>query len=148
MSDDDSDEYMVDNAFNDENYELFDHYMLDMVGDAFDSHESNEGSSGLNEEAKTFFKLIEDAGLPLYPGCEEFIKLSFVVEMYYLRCLYGVTKEKVHKLEKMMLILLKHQVHLVSTFSLLICQCTVIGSLLVMELFLLSFYYSTFEMLL
>ena len=34
---------------------------------------------------------------------------------------YKETKEKVHKLEKMMLILLKHQVRLVLSFSLLIC---------------------------
>jgi len=63
--------------------------MHDMIGDDFDGHESNERSSGINEEAKTFFKLIEDAGQPLYPGCEEFTKLSFIVEMYHLKCFIG-----------------------------------------------------------
>jgi len=29
--------------------------------------------------------------VPLYPSCEEFRKLSFVIEMYHLKCLYGVT---------------------------------------------------------
>ena len=52
-------------------------------------HESNEGSLGLNEEAKTFFRLIEDAGQPLYPGCEEFSKLSFGIEMYHLKFYMG-----------------------------------------------------------
>ena len=44
MSDDDADDDMVDDAFNDENYGLFDHDMYDMIGDALDCHESIEGS--------------------------------------------------------------------------------------------------------
>jgi len=91
MSDDDADDDMIDDALNDENDGLFDHDMHDMIGDAFDCHESNNASSGHNKEAMTFFKLIEEAGQPLYPGCEEFSKLSFVMEMYHLKCLYGMT---------------------------------------------------------
>ena len=91
ISDDDADDDIVDDAFNDENYGLFDHDMHDMRGDAFDCHESNEGSSRLNEEAQIFFKLIEDTSQPLYRGCEEFSKLAFFIEMYRLKCLYAVT---------------------------------------------------------
>jgi len=40
-----------------------------MIGDAFECHEAKEGSSGLNEETKTFFKLIDDVDQPLYPSC-------------------------------------------------------------------------------
>ncbi|XP_021838978.2 uncharacterized protein [Spinacia oleracea] len=61
-----------------------------MVGDAFDFHESTTSPSAINIEAEAFFKLLEDAGQPLYSGCEEFTKLSFIVEMYHLKCLYGV----------------------------------------------------------
>jgi len=91
MGDDNDDDDMVDDAFNNENYGLFDHNMHDMIGDVFDCHGSNEGSSGLNEEVKTFFKLIEEAGQPLYLDCEELSELSFVIEMYHLKWLYRVT---------------------------------------------------------
>jgi len=63
----------------------------DKIGDGFDCHEANEGSSELNEEVNTFLKLIEDARQPLYPLCEEFSKLSIVIVMYHLKCLYEVT---------------------------------------------------------
>ena len=64
--------------------------MHDKIGDGFDCHEANEGSSELNEEVNTFLKLIEDARQPLYPLCEEFSKLSIVIVMYHLKCLYRV----------------------------------------------------------
>ncbi|XP_021739868.1 uncharacterized protein LOC110706279 [Chenopodium quinoa] len=62
-----------------------------MVEDAFDFHETTTNLSGINAEAEAFFKLLEDARQPLYDGCEEFSKLSFIVEMYHIKCLYGVT---------------------------------------------------------
>ena len=52
MSDDDSNNYMVDDIFNNKNYRLFDHDIRDMIGDTFDCPESNEGSLGLDEEVK------------------------------------------------------------------------------------------------
>ncbi|XP_021722865.1 uncharacterized protein LOC110690354 [Chenopodium quinoa] len=62
-----------------------------MVEDAFDFHETTTNSSGINAEAEAFFKLLEDVGQPLYDGCEEFSRLSFIFEMYHIICLYGVT---------------------------------------------------------
>jgi len=38
-----------------------------------------------------FFKLIEHACQPLYLGYEEFSNLLFVIELYHLKCLCGVT---------------------------------------------------------
>ena len=73
--------------------------MHDMIGDAFACHESINDSSGPNEETKRFFKLIEDAGQPLYPGCEEFSKLSFIVEMYHLKCMYNVSDRAFYALQ-------------------------------------------------
>ena len=65
--------------------------MFGMLGDAFEFQEPTSSSSGPNDEAQVFFKLVEDARQSLYPGCEEFSTLSFIVEMYHLKCLYGIT---------------------------------------------------------
>ena len=65
----------------DEKHTMFEHDMKGMVRDAFEWHQPNNDASGPNNEATTFFKLIEEEGQPLYPGCEEFTKLSFITEI-------------------------------------------------------------------
>ncbi|XP_073003919.1 uncharacterized protein [Typha latifolia] len=40
-----------------------------------------------NEEATRFYRLLEDARRPLYPGCEKFSKLSFLVKLFHIECL-------------------------------------------------------------
>ena len=82
---------MLDDQFNHESHGLIEHDTHDMIEDAFVCRESSKDSSGPNEETKKVFKLIQDAGQPLYPGCEEFSKLSFIVEMYHLKCMYNVS---------------------------------------------------------
>jgi len=62
-----------------------------MIGEAFEHHRDSNSTLGPNAEANAFRKWIEDGGQPIYPGCEEFSKLSFVVEMYNLKCLNGVS---------------------------------------------------------
>ncbi|CAK8561709.1 unnamed protein product [Lathyrus sativus] len=44
---------------------------------------------GLNEDAKKFYKLVDDANQELYPGCEKFSSLSFTIRIYLLKCLHG-----------------------------------------------------------
>ncbi|PNX89151.1 hypothetical protein L195_g045268, partial [Trifolium pratense] len=44
---------------------------------------------GINEDAKKFYKLVDDANQELYPGCKKFSTLSFTIRMYLLKCLYG-----------------------------------------------------------
>ena len=61
-----------------------------MINAAFQHYKPTNSSSGPSREAKAFLKLIEDARQSLYPGCKEFIKLSFIVKMYHLKCLYRV----------------------------------------------------------
>ncbi|XP_050875974.1 uncharacterized protein LOC127079634 [Lathyrus oleraceus] len=51
--------------------------------------EENEVNVGLNEDAKKFYNLVEEAKQDLYPGCKNFSKLSFTVRLYLLKCLYG-----------------------------------------------------------
>ena len=75
--------------------------MFGMLGDAFEFQKPTSSSSCPNDEAQAFFNMVEDAGQPLYPGCEEFSKLSFIVEMYHLKCLYGITDVAVDALVKL-----------------------------------------------
>ncbi|XP_045802538.1 uncharacterized protein LOC123896162 [Trifolium pratense] len=44
---------------------------------------------GLNEDARKFYKLVDDSNQELYPGCEKFSSLSFTIRMYLLKCLHG-----------------------------------------------------------
>ncbi|CAI8607436.1 unnamed protein product [Vicia faba] len=49
----------------------------------------NEVNAGLNEDAKKFYNLVEEAKQDLYPGCKNFSKLSFTIRLYLLKCIYG-----------------------------------------------------------
>jgi len=49
-----------------------------------------EGNNeGLNEDARKFYNLINEAKQELYPGCEGFSTLSFIIRLYLLKCLHG-----------------------------------------------------------
>ncbi|KAK9088931.1 hypothetical protein Scep_028013 [Stephania cephalantha] len=75
--------------------------MVGMVHDAFgipnidDAETGNSSEStqvfGPNEETKSFFNLIKDAEQPLYPGCEKFTQLSFIVRMLSFKVMSGWT---------------------------------------------------------
>jgi len=44
-----------------------------------------------NESAKTFFKLLTEAQRELYPGCKESTKVSFIVRLFQIKCMYGLS---------------------------------------------------------
>ena len=44
-----------------------------------------------NESAKTFFKLLTEAKRELYPGCKEATKISFIVRLFQIKCMYGLS---------------------------------------------------------
>ncbi|KAJ8644140.1 hypothetical protein MRB53_005888 [Persea americana] len=43
--------------------------------------------SDANEEALRYFEILDDAQTKLYPGCKDFSKLSFIVELLHLKAL-------------------------------------------------------------
>lgn len=74
--------------------------MVGMVHDAFGFSNENynlgrgnpsedEQFHGPNEDTKHFLKLLQDAECELYPGCEHFTKLSFIVHLLHLKVLGG-----------------------------------------------------------
>ncbi|XP_060969762.1 uncharacterized protein LOC133036989 [Cannabis sativa] len=42
-----------------------------------------------NTKAKEFYNLIKDVETELYPGCTSFTKLSFVIELFHIKCMCG-----------------------------------------------------------
>ncbi|KAK9268450.1 hypothetical protein L1049_000201 [Liquidambar formosana] len=48
-----------------------------------------------NENASKFFRLLRDTEQKLYPGCKKLTKLSFVVRLFQLKCLYGWSNKSV-----------------------------------------------------
>lgn len=43
-----------------------------------------------NMDASKFCKLVEEAQVRLYPRADKFNKLSFTLELYHLKCRYGM----------------------------------------------------------
>ena len=82
---------MLDDQFNHENHGSLEHDMHDMVEEAFACRESSNNFTCPLKERKKFFKLIEDTRQLLYSGCEELRKLSFIVEICHLKCMYNVS---------------------------------------------------------
>ncbi|XP_039129148.1 uncharacterized protein LOC120265343 [Dioscorea cayenensis subsp. rotundata] len=81
-----------------------------MVNDAFGVHEpiSDEGFHTVNEGVRQiyeeipnvnqtrnvtdeFYELSNDGQQPLYEGCENYSKLSFILKLYHIKCLYGMS---------------------------------------------------------
>jgi hypothetical protein len=62
---------------------------------AGDIHVDDSGSEGTSQEpnatAKVFFELLKEAKKELYPGCEDATKLSFIVKLYQIKCVTGMT---------------------------------------------------------
>ena len=56
---------------------------LDDMGDL----EGNEGQH--NEDMESFYKLVDDAGQELYPGCRNFSKLRFIIRLLHIKFLGG-----------------------------------------------------------
>ncbi|XP_074290266.1 uncharacterized protein LOC141616998 [Silene latifolia] len=46
-------------------------------------------------------KLINDAQIPLYPGCEELSKLSFILKLFQIKCMDGMTNKAFSSILKM-----------------------------------------------
>ncbi|XP_039138843.1 uncharacterized protein LOC120276184 [Dioscorea cayenensis subsp. rotundata] len=66
--------------------------MVDMIADVY-PHIANEREHNPNnpqepnEDAKKIFKLLDDAKQPLFPGCDKYSILSFVVKLMHIKCM-------------------------------------------------------------
>ncbi|GLT42189.1 hypothetical protein SLA2020_162040 [Shorea laevis] len=79
--------------------------VLEAISKYDDEQEPNETSNfqslKQNEEAFKFLKLLKAAQQPLYPGCENFTKLSLIVKLFQIKCLYGLSDTAVNAILKL-----------------------------------------------
>ncbi|KAI9071130.1 hypothetical protein K1719_046907 [Acacia pycnantha] len=45
----------------------------------------------LNDAAREFFSLMDESDRPLYQGCQKYSKLSFLIKLYHIKCMCGIT---------------------------------------------------------
>ncbi|KAL6547302.1 hypothetical protein OROMI_023023 [Orobanche minor] len=45
-----------------------------------------------NAEAMKFYRHVREGKQPLYPGCTKFSRLSFMIKLYHLKCIHGITE--------------------------------------------------------
>ena len=67
------------------------------------AEEVNVVREGLNEEAKKFYKLVEDGKQELFPGCKKFTKLSFIIRIFLYKTLHGLSNVAFTELLKLFL---------------------------------------------
>ncbi|KAL6547848.1 hypothetical protein OROHE_009553 [Orobanche hederae] len=54
-----------------------------------------------NAEAKSFYWHVEEGKQPLYPGCTNFSRLSFLIKLYHLKCVHGISESAFGELFKL-----------------------------------------------
>ncbi|XP_062075803.1 uncharacterized protein LOC133779922 [Humulus lupulus] len=78
-------------------------YTIDMQGIIYDAIGQNIGDNECDDEndnlqgegdepnarAKEFYDLMKEAEKELYPGCTSFTKLSFVIQLFHIKCISG-----------------------------------------------------------
>ncbi|KAL8090358.1 hypothetical protein AgCh_039725 [Apium graveolens] len=62
--------------------------------------ESCEGRP--NAEAQKFYRRVEEGKQPLFPGCTNFSRLGFMIRLYYLKCVHGISESAFGELLKLM----------------------------------------------
>ncbi|KAH7835951.1 hypothetical protein Vadar_031397 [Vaccinium darrowii] len=60
------------------------------------------GSCGPDEQTIKFFKLLKEAEQELYPGCQKFSLLSFIVRLMHIKCLGGWSNKSFTMLLKLL----------------------------------------------
>ena len=74
--------------------------MKEMLNDTFGMSMSNEDFERIphvheefesipNENVNKFYNLLREAEHELYPGCKKFIKLTFIIRLFHMKCLNG-----------------------------------------------------------
>ncbi|XP_057447269.1 uncharacterized protein LOC130739062 [Lotus japonicus] len=71
-------------------------------GNLFDHLESSNIDEEPNKDAKRFYGLLKDAEEKLYPGCQKFSKLSFIMRLFQMKCVYGWSNTSFDSLIKLL----------------------------------------------
>jgi len=76
-----------------------DHMLSSLISGAIAGEiKDGSGTEEPNEPAKQFFELMEEAKTALYPGCKEATKISFIVRLYQIKCMCGISNKGIEQL--------------------------------------------------
>ena len=59
-----------------------------------------------NESAKHFFNLLTEARKELYPGCKDATKVSFIVRIFQIKCMFGLSSSSLEAILRLFSLLL------------------------------------------
>ncbi|XP_074324318.1 uncharacterized protein LOC141661233 [Apium graveolens] len=74
---------------------------FEILRDIGEQYKFNNVEEEPNKEAANFYKLVNDAFIPLYPNCEEHSKLSFVTKLLHFKNMYGCSQKGLDELLKL-----------------------------------------------
>ena len=83
---------------------LNDAFRMSMPNEEFERspHVHEEFESILNENANKFYNLLREAEHELYPRCKKITKLSFIIRLFYMKCLNGWSNKSFTMLLKLL----------------------------------------------
>ncbi|KAL8112257.1 hypothetical protein AgCh_019815 [Apium graveolens] len=74
---------------------------FEILRDIGEQYRFNNVEEEPNKEAADFYKLVNDAFVPLYPNCEEHSKLLFVTKLLHFKNMYGCSQKGFEELLKL-----------------------------------------------
>lgn len=75
--------------------------IIDLATSVFAESSTNQGSNAAGGEADTFSKLLKDAQKRLYPGCEKYSNVKFVVQMLHTEFVHRLTNDATETILKL-----------------------------------------------
>lgn len=64
-------------------------------------HGQTRDEEEADKQAEIFLKLLEQAKKELYPGCKNATKVSFIVELFQIKCMYGLSNASLEAILKL-----------------------------------------------
>jgi hypothetical protein len=64
-------------------------------------HGQTRDEEEADKQAEIFLKLLEQAKKELYPGCKNATKVSFIVELFQIKCMYGLSNAALEAILKL-----------------------------------------------
>ncbi|XP_074377420.1 uncharacterized protein LOC141718947 [Apium graveolens] len=74
--------------------------MFDCTGKKFQN--LGDGEEKPNVEAKKFYQHVKEGKQPLYPGCTKYSRLSFMIKLYHLKRIHGISESAFGELLSLM----------------------------------------------
>jgi hypothetical protein len=69
-----------------------------LIRGAIHGHITGANNEQPNEHAKAFFKLLKGLEKELYPGCKEATKVSFVVRLFQIKCMFCLSNSTLEEI--------------------------------------------------